>query len=84
METFSALLSGRCGERRARLRTDAIYLHVGAQRYGLVHRYDAEQRTGGRPKDHDHTAAGDRAAAKGDHREPKGDNQGTNVQVKPL
>lgn len=84
METFSTFLSGCCGELRARLRTDAVYLHVGAQGYGLVHGHDAEQRAGGGLEDHGHAAAGDRAAAKGDHYEPKGDNQGTNVQVEPL
>ena len=84
VETFCTLFSGCWGELRARPRTDAVYLHVGAQRYGLVHRHDAKQRAGGRPEDHDHTAAGDRAAAKGDHCESKGDDQGTNVQVDPL
>lgn len=84
METFSTFLPGCCGEPRARLRTDAVYLHVSAQGYGLVHSYDAKQRPGGRPEEHYHTTAGDRAAAKGDHCEPKGDNQGTNIQVEPL
>ena len=84
VETFSTFLPGCCGELRARLRTDAVYLHVGAQGYGLVHGHDAEQRSGGGPEDHGHAAAGDRAAAEGDHYEPKGDNQGTNVQVEPL
>lgn len=84
METFSTFMPGCCGEFRARFRTDAVYLHVGAQGYGLVHCHDAEQRPGGGPEDHSHAVAGDRAAAKGDHYEPKGDNQGTNVQVEPL
>ncbi|KAI4832389.1 hypothetical protein KUCAC02_015358, partial [Chaenocephalus aceratus] len=70
--------------RRARLRTDAVYLHVGAQGYGLVRGHDAEQRSGGGPEGHGLAAAGDRAAAEGDHHEPEGDNQGTNVQVEPL
>lgn len=79
VETFSTFLPSSRGEFRARLRTDAIYLHVGAQGYGPVHGHNAEQRPGGGPEDHGHAAAGDRAAAKGDHYEPKGDNQGTNV-----
>lgn len=84
VETFSTFLPGCCGEFRARLRTDAVYLHVGAQGYGLVHGHDAEQRAGGGSEDHGDAAAGDRAAAEGDHNEPKGDNQGTNVQAEPL
>lgn len=73
---------GGFGRLRARLRTDAVYLHVGAQGYGPVH--DAEQRAGGGLEDHGHAAAGDRAAAEGDHHEPEGDNQGAYVQVEPL
>lgn len=84
METFSTFFPGCYRELRARLRTDAVYLHLGAQGCGLVHGYDAEQRSGGGPEEHGHATAGDRAAAKGDHYEPKGDNQGTNVQVEPL
>ncbi len=77
-------MPGCCGELRARVRTDAVYLHVGAQGYGLVHCHDAEQRPGGGHEDHGHAATGDGAAAEGDHYEPKGDNQGTNVKVEPL
>lgn len=84
METFSPLLPVCCRGLRAGLWTDSVYLHVSSQRRGLVHRGDAEQRTGGRPEDHNHSAAGDRAAAEGDHCEPKGDNQGANVQAEPL
>lgn len=84
VETFSTFLSGCCGQFGARTRTDAIYLYLGAQEYGLMHGFDAEQRAGGGPEDHGHATAGDRAAAKGDHHEPKGDNQGTDVQTQPL
>lgn len=79
METFSTFLSGRRGQFGARTRTDAVYLHFGSQKYGLMHGLDAEQRAGGRPEDHGHAAAGDGAAAEGDHHEPKGDHQGTDV-----
>lgn len=84
METFSTFLSGCCGQFGARTRTDAVYLHFGAQEYGLMHRVDAEQRAGGGPEDHGHAAAGDGAAAEGDHHETKGDNQGTDFQTQPL
>lgn len=84
VETFYTFLPGCCAELGTRLRTDAVYLHVGAQGYGLVRGHDAEQRSGGGPEGHGLAAAGDRAAAEGDHHEPEGDNQGTNVQVEPL
>lgn len=84
LETFSTFFLGGYGKLRARLRTDAVYLHVGAQGCGLVHGHDAEQRSGGGPEDHGHATAGDRSAAKGDHHEPKGNNQGTDLEVEPL
>lgn len=84
METFSTFFPACRGELRARLWTDAVYLHVGAQGYGPVRGHDAEQRAGGGPEDYGHAASRDRAAAERDHTEPKGDDQGTNVQVEPL
>lgn len=46
--------------------------------------HSAEQRAGGRLEEHRHPAAGDGLAAEGDHHEPKGDHQGTDLEVGPL
>lgn len=83
MATFPTFFLGFGGV-NARFRTDPVYLHVCAQGYGLVRGYDAEQRSGGGLEDDSDAIEGDRVTAKGDHHEPKGDNQGTNVQVEPV
>lgn len=68
----------------ARLRPDAVHLHVRAEGRGPVRGHAAEQRARRGPEEHGHAAEGDRAAAEGDHHEPEGDYTRADLQTRAL